>query len=143
MTFSLKNILFGVIAIVVGSWAVYTLTQQAYGASFPDPRVANPAVASSTAYTLTWGGTATRLVATSTSPGARLALSVQPVNCGTGGVVYLQHNDVAAATTTGFAVFATTTSTYADVVPVVSGSVRAMSAVANCTVLVTEWRTSI
>lgn len=143
MTYSLKNILFGVIAVVVGSWAVYAMTQPVKAAWFPDPRINNPMVASSTAYTLTFGATATRIVATTTGPGTRTALTVQPVNCGTGGVVYLQHNDVVAATSTGIAVFATTTATYADGFPVVSGSIRAMSAVATCTLLVTEFRTSI
>jgi len=118
------------------------LTKPALGAQFPDPRLSLSVTASTTAYSLTWGATATRIVATSTPDGTRVALELQPVNCGTGGVVYLAYGDKVAATSTGSAVFASTTMVYGDQAPIVAGSVRAMSAVASCTLLVTEYRTA-
>ena len=141
MALSLKQVLLGVLAAMLGSLVVYAYYASA--AAFPDPRTGAPIIASSTAYALTWGATATRIVATTTGPGTRVGLTVQPVNCSPGGVVYLQHNDVVAATSTGMAVFATTTATYSDGIPIAFGSIRAMAAVASCTLLVTEWRTSM
>lgn len=139
-TAPLSLFLFGVLVFLTGAY--FAIAPIVHAAAFPDPRQGADVIASSTAYTLTWGAPATRLVATSTGPGTRVALSLDATNCGTGGIVYLQHNDVPAATSTGKALTATTTMTYGDAVPMVRGSIRAMAAVASCTVLVTEWRAS-
>lgn len=133
-------VLSGVWALSVAS-TVHTL--KAHAASFPDPRTNNPVIASSTAYTLVFGNTPTRIVATTTGAGTRVGLSVQPTNCATGGVVFMQFNDQLAATSTGLAAYASTTETFSDSIPMVSGSIRAMAGYGSCTLLVTEWRTAI
>lgn len=142
MTFSLKNILLVIVAVVFGSLAFYTMTRPTLGASFPDPRTNVQMVASSTAWTLTSGASATRVVATSTTPGVRVALSFQTNNCGVG-IVYLNFNDFAGATSTGYQVTASSTVVFADTLPMVYGSVRAFSSLAGCTLLVNEFRSPV
>ena len=97
--------------------------------------------ASSTAFTLTT--TSQRLLASST-PTARLAATIQPVNCTTSGTaVYLSANrDVPAVAGTGFAAFASSTLALGDYpnTPVPQGSVTGITQAGTCTVLVTEWR---
>lgn len=74
-TLSIKNILFVILAVVVGSWAVYTMTQQAFGAiTIDNPTQVNTYqtydfFASTTAQTGTVSSTvlATTTTATSTS----------------------------------------------------------------------------
>jgi len=98
-------------------------------------------VASSTSYIL--GQTSTRILSTST-PTRRMAVTVQPISCTAGGPVFLSTNDVVAVTsgTSTIAVFASTTQSFGDYpnVPVVQGSVQAITQTGTCTVLVTEWR---
>lgn len=96
--------------------------------------------ASSTVFTLTT--TNQRLLATST-PTHRVAATIQPTNCTAGQAVYLNLNrDVVAAANTGMAVLASTTQEFRDYpnLPIVQGSVNAITALGTCTVLVTEWR---
>src|SRR3972149_2213190 len=84
--------------------------QQARAAEFAEQSMRSTAHASTTAYALTWGAVATRIVATSTFENAtsllpvtvgRTALTLQAVNCVAGGQIWLRFNDVPAATPTG------------------------------------------
>lgn len=97
--------------------------------------------ASSTVFTITTT-TSVRILATS-SPVYRAAATIQPVNCTVGGQLYMQLNrDVVAVARTGLAAFASTTMELKAFpgVPIVQGSVQAITDVGTCTVLVTEWR---
>lgn len=144
MTFSLKNVLLGILAVVFGLMAVYVMTQKSLGAAFPDPRTSGVThIASTTTYTLTWGAVGKRLVATSTAPGTRTALALQTFGCATGGTVWLKFNDKLAATSTGYMITASSTVVFADTLPAVYGSIRALASTATCKVLVTEFRSPI
>lgn len=113
----------------------------ALGSSFDDQRVVGDKIASSTSYTLTWGTSGSRIVATSTAPGTRVALTVQAMNCALGGQVWVEFNDIVAATNTSYLIgAASSTVTFGDDEPLPYGSVRAMASHANCTADVTEWR---
>lgn len=97
-------------------------------------------LASSTAYVLTT--TSQRILATS-SPQYRLATLIQPINCTTGSNVFLSFNkDVAAAVNTGIIVLASTTQQFGSFpnLPIVQGSVQAVTSAGTCTLLVSEWR---
>jgi hypothetical protein len=96
--------------------------------------------ASSTWYTIT--STSVRILATST-PTKRVAATVQAVNCTTGTTLYVSTNDLAAVAGQGLAVYASTTLQMTDYpeLPSVQGSMRAITGVGTCTVLVNEWRT--
>lgn len=113
-------------------------TVEAAGASGPTFYVA-----SSTAFTLTTASQ--RLLGTST-PTRRMAATIQPINCtsgGSGAFMRLQ-NDAAATTNTGLFAAASSTTLLGDHVnniPVVQGAVQGITSGGTCTVLVTEWRT--
>lgn len=112
---------------------------------------ANPTpYASTTVTTLAWGrsiaivSTSTRNEATNTLPATtgRMAVSFQAVNCTVANAdVWLSFNDVAAATTTGFWLKASTTQTFGDNVPNVYGAIKAIAVGGNCSIATTEWRT--
>jgi len=98
--------------------------------------------ASTTAYTVTTG-TSVRVLATSTK---RTAFSVQPINCATGAVSYLnlENPDAAATAAVGFPVIASTSVSFIDNadLPVNTNSVQAITTVGTCTLSVTEWTTN-
>lgn len=96
--------------------------------------------ASSTTDTL--AQTSKSLFGTSTK---RVAFAVQPVGCTAPGafVRLAQGRGEAAATTSGLAVFATTTQTFDDhniVFP--TGNIQGITTFGTCTVILTEWRTN-
>lgn len=149
MKLSIKTLLIAVFVLgaLVGG-VLYTNPNLLEGADFPQQSARSESYASTTAYSLTWGTTATRIVATSTRADAtttlpetygRTSLTLQPINCSSGSV-YVQFNDVAAATSTGLWINASSTETFGDNVPMITGSIRAMAASGNCTLLVTETR---
>ena len=144
----LTGILVSIALLAVAS--LIGAAQQAAGADFPQQSAQSRTHASSTAFTLTWG-TSRSILATSTRNAASATL---PATAGRSGAtfqalcpgqaeVWLQFNDIAAATTTGINLSATTTRsiTFSDAVPNVYGAVKALASINNCTLLVTEWRT--
>lgn len=133
-----------VIAGVIGLFVI----SSASAATFPKVSELPQSYASTTAYALS-AGTAKQLVATSSAAAAspalpattgRNALSVQAINCASGDV-WLQFNDVVPTANTGFWLPASTTKVFANDIPQVYGSIRAISTGASCIVLVTEFRT--
>lgn len=125
-----------------------------FGAEFPQASNSPKQYASNTATTLTWGATATRVVSTSTRNAAgggidvatagRSGITFQARNCGAtagAGGIWLNFNDVAAATNTGYFLGASTTLTFSDDVPIVNGSVTAAATHGTCVLHTTEWRT--
>lgn len=123
-------------------------SQKAEADEYPSQSMQARAHASSTVYTLTWGAsqrviaTSTRMAATATLPATagRIGTTYQTINCGTGGAVWLQFNDVAAATSTGYWLAASSTVTLSDAIPNVNGTIRALASTASCGLLVTEYR---
>lgn len=148
-----KIIKISVLTSLVVSAAVAFLwyATSTFGAEFPQASNSPKQYASNTATTLTWGATATRVVSTSTRNAAgggidvatanRSAVTFQARNCVSTGGIWLNFNDVAAATNTGYFLGASTTLTFADAVPSVYGSVTAAATHANCVLHTTEWRT--
>ena len=135
------------LACLISIAMIFFSVQMASGSTFPKASDLPAIHASTTAYALS-AGTAKQLLATSTRAEAtgtfpatvgRSSFSLQPVNCATGDV-WLQFNDVAPALSTGYFVQASSTKTAGEDFPMVYGSVRAVSNGANCTVLVTEFR---
>jgi len=153
----------GIVALLVLilGWGGLSVVQNGtpLGSAFPQQSKVAKQYASTTAVTLTFGATARRVISTSTRQAAvgenpataqRSAISFQTTNCATAGRVWLQFNDVAAATTTGFLVNSTSTATSVTGVdtltlgqdaPLPWGSITALASDANCTLLITEWRT--
>src|SRR3990167_289160 len=120
------------------------LNSQTFGSSFSDPRnTTDYLTASSTAYSITFGGgvNSTRVLATSSGPGGRVAVSVQANNCVSGGQLWINFNDVRAATTTSYSLAASSTVVFVDVLPVPFGSLRVTASSAACTAVVHEFRT--
>lgn len=147
MKLSKSTITLGVLALLVSVYLAMHMAVQA--AEFPQASHSPRAHASTTAYALTGNATATRIVATSTREAAtatlpatanRLGVTLQTINCVSGGAVWIQFNDVHATTSTGYWLAASSTATFADSVPNVYGSIRASASNAACTLLVTEWR---
>lgn len=99
------------------------------------------ASASSSSFALTTSSSK-QLLATSSK---RVAATVQTINCATGGVLYLNaNNDAAAAAGSGIYIAASSTlsfATYPEANPVPTGALQGITGVGNCSVLVTEWRT--
>lgn len=99
------------------------------------------AIASSTAITVTT--TSKQLLATTTTP-HRLAATIQPINCTSGGPVFMTlNNDTPAVANAGLAAFASTTlhlDSYPNT-PITQSAVEGITGLGTCTVLVTEWRT--
>jgi hypothetical protein len=96
--------------------------------------------ASSTAVTV--NTSSLHLMASSSA--ARVAVSVQPVNCvgGASGAIYLRTNDVPATVGAGIAVVGSSTMAFGDSadLKVMRGSINAIGTGGGCTVLITEWR---
>lgn len=117
---------------------------------FPQQSSIPATYASSTSFSLTWGlnggtrivATSTRNVATSLIPTTygRTGLSLQAINCNAGGHVWVNFNDVGAATSTSLLVAASTTVVLGDTVPMVYGSINATASYGNCTLNVIEYR---
>jgi hypothetical protein len=149
MTKALNNKARLLLGIVIGFAVACYFLAPAFAAEFPTQGKSDGAYASTTAYSLAFS-VSTRVVATSTRYDAtggipetsgRTGLTLQTINCPTvNNGVFLQFNDVAAATSTGMHMAASTTRTFGDEVPMVYGSIRAMSMSAGCTLLVTEYR---
>lgn len=129
-------------------FATFMAVMQVSGAEYPQQSMQSRTYASSTAITLTWGqsvnvvGTSTFTAATTLLPATagRTGLTVQTVNCQPNSEVWLQFNDVNAATTTGMWLAASTTRTFSQDVPMVYGAIKALASTNNCTLMVTEWR---
>jgi hypothetical protein len=131
-----------IVAIIASTFALYRQDQKLSGIANNTPQFS---VASSTVYTVTTSASV-RVLATSTR---RIAATVDVYGCGATagavGVLFLRTGDAASVANTGKAVFATSTAafgTYTSDMPVLTGSVQAITANGTCTVLVTEWRTS-
>lgn len=145
MTISVKNqIVLAGIAVLAVALATFTWVS---AATFPRQSDQPTSIASSTTYAVAQSSiaivaTSTYANSTGTSPvtTGRTAVSVQTVNCGAGAAVYLSFNDVPAAATTGYLLAASSTVTFGDGVPMVYGTIRAFSVFANCSLLVTEFR---
>lgn len=122
----------GIVLILTGNTAIQT-----FGGTG-----AVSTTASTTAYAITTSASV-RILATSTK---RSAFSVNPVNCASGGVVYLnlENPDAAATAAVGYPVLSSTTATFIDDadLPVNTNSVQAITVAGNCTVNVTEWTTN-
>ena len=134
------------VAIAVAVGVVWS--QRAYGSEFPRQSVSPKAHASSTATALGWGVN-TRVVSTSTREEAaggipatvgRASITFQTTHCAAGGAVFLQFNDIPAATTTGYLLTASSTVTLGQDIPMYNGSIRALSYNGACTLLTTENR---
>lgn len=101
-----------------------------------DPTFVN---ASSTSFTLT----TTREILQLPTSGRRVAALIQNTNCTANSPIYLNATSSGnASANTSIAVFASTSEKllgYPDL-PVLQGSMQAMTASGTCTVLVTEWR---
>lgn len=136
MTSTLRNVLIGLSAVLFG--LMVTSAAPTFGASFPDPRQEVTKVASSTTYTLATGASA-RIVATSSK---RVSLTVQTINCATGGHLWFGFNDVAAATSTRVYMAASSTMQFGDALPVPYGSIRVLSGTPGCSATVTEFTTT-
>ena len=138
------------LAFVVGALAVLVVVPRiSQAAEYPPQSTSDKTYASSTAITLSWGrsinvvGTSTQNAATAPLPktGGRTALTLQTVNCSAGNTgVYLQFNDVSAGTTTGMLLTGSSTRTFGQDVPMVTGAIKAIAAAGDCTLLVTEFR---
>lgn len=137
-------------ALVIGSlcfliaFTFWSSFQQALAGVFPDPRTqSGEPIASSTSYTLTGNAAATRVIATSSGPGSRIAITVQATHCAAGGNVWIEFNDLAATTATSYLVAGSSTRTFGDTEPLPYGSLRASAGIANCIADITEWRLPI
>lgn len=142
-----KKLILAVVAVLFIGAAVF-ISVSGNAAEFPSSLSIRQGRASTTAIALS-AGTSKRIIATSTFETAntlipqtfgRMALTLQPVNCGSVAHVWLQFNDVAATTATGYSLAASSTITFSDDVPMAYGSIQALAEDANCTLLVTEWR---
>jgi hypothetical protein len=134
MTYSRLIIAMLIIAVLAVTFSI------ARAASFPDPRTEVTKIASTTTITLA-AGASVRIIATSTTPGARVALSLQAINCAATGYVSINYNDVSAVTGTANAIYGSSTPTVlGDTLPMAYGSIQASGAVAGCTLLVTQFR---
>lgn len=151
MTTNIKAIIFAC-ALVLGAFlfslAIAPSAPTVEGAEFPQQSVRVSAYASSTTFSLT-AGTAQRIAATSTRLAAtdlapvtrgRTAVTVQAINCGVGGSVWLKFADVVPAVSTGIYLNASSTITFGDEMPMGYGSIQALATTANCGLLVTEFR---
>ena len=130
-------------------FSLYRKPEPTTAAIFNSQGFTVPTIASSTVFALTGGATGKNIVGTSsasiTDPaqGGRVALTLQTHHCTNTATVYLGFNDVAAATSTFFYLSGSTTVTFGDSVPMVHGSIRAMTSgtvAATCSLIVTEWR---
>jgi hypothetical protein len=127
-----------IVAIMASTFALYRQDQKLSGVGINVPQFAT---ASSTWYTVTTGASV-RVLATSTR---RVAATVDTLNCAATASLFLRTGDAASVANTGKIVFGTTTAafgTYTSDMPVVTGSVQAITSNGTCTVLVTEWRTT-
>lgn len=123
--------------------------RMAGAADFPAQSARLNQHASTTTYTLTAGtaqqvlATSTRYAATADRPATagRTAVTVQAINCGTNGNVWLRFADVTPAANQGVYMTGSTTITFGDSVPVGYGALRAIAATANCALSITEFRT--
>lgn len=138
--------LFGILAFLAGAY--FAIAPMVHAAAFPQQSAQPVAYASTTAYAI--AQSSTRVIATSTrneavgfipATNGRTGVTFQAVNCvAGGGSVYLSFNDLPAVGNTGFWLAASSSVTFSDSVPNVYGSVRAIAPLANCALLVTEYR---
>lgn len=154
MKLKIKAIIYATtVVLAVTICAVYfaSLTQPEpiIGDEFPSQSQQTQTYASSTVYSIVFGASQ-RVLATSTYESAtgllpetsgRSGVTFQAINCATNGNVWVRFNDLAAATSTGYFVGASSTATLGDSIPNIYGSIRAFASGGNCSLIVTEYRT--